>query len=99
MKTIVTREIFIREFLDIRPNNFSYEGLQAFFDYIEEYEESTDTEVIFDVIAICCEFTEYKNFEEYQSEYQNENIKNLDELEEYTQVIRVNKDKFIINNY
>lgn len=99
MKTIVTKEMFVRDFLDIRPHNFSYEALEAFFDYIEEYEESTDTEVVFDVIGFCCEFTEYENFEEYKNEYQNENIKTLDDLEEYTQVIRVNKDKFIIANY
>lgn len=99
MKTIVTREMFIRDFLDIRPHNFSYEGLNAFFDYIEEYEETTDTEVVFDVIGLCCEFTEYENFEEYQNEYQNKDIKTLDDLEEYTQVIRVNKDKFIMANY
>tara|TARA_B100000424_G_C22487698_1_gene283845 strand:- start:98 stop:397 length:300 start_codon:yes stop_codon:yes gene_type:complete len=99
MKTIVTKEMFIRDFLDIRPNNFSYEALEVFFDYIEEYEQTTDTEVVFDVIGFCCEFTEYENFEEYKNEYQNEDIKTLDDLEEYTQVIRVNKDKFIIANY
>lgn len=37
-----------------RPDNFSYEGLGALFDYLE----SMDEEVEFDPIAICCYFSE-----------------------------------------
>ena len=36
-------------------NNFSYEGLSALFDYLEEMEESTDAELEFDPVALCCE--------------------------------------------
>jgi hypothetical protein len=37
-----------------RPDNFSYEGLGALFDYLE----SMGDDVEFDPIAICCEFSE-----------------------------------------
>jgi hypothetical protein len=37
-----------------RPDNFSYEGLRALFEYLE----CMDEEVEFDPIAICCEFSE-----------------------------------------
>ncbi len=41
-----------------RKENFSYEALNLLYDWFEEYEESCDTEVELDVIAICCEYTE-----------------------------------------
>jgi hypothetical protein len=34
-------------------NQFSYKGLNALFEYLEEYEESTGEEIDFDVIALC----------------------------------------------
>ena len=43
-----------------RQDQFSYEGKKALFDYLEEMEESCGTEIELDVIALCCEFTEYE---------------------------------------
>ena len=36
-------------------------------------------EIEFDPIAICCEYTEYDNFEDLQNDY---NVETLEELEE-----------------
>ena len=41
-----------------RSDNFSYEGLELIFDYIEDYERDTGEQVEFDVIGICCEWSE-----------------------------------------
>ena len=41
-----------------RGEQFSYEGLELIFDYIEEYEESTGEQVELDVVALCCEWCE-----------------------------------------
>ena len=41
-----------------RGDQFSYEGLELIFDYIEEYEDSTGEQVELDPIAICCEWCE-----------------------------------------
>lgn len=41
-----------------RTENFSHEGLEILFDYLEQYEEDTGTEIELDVIALCCEFAE-----------------------------------------
>ena len=43
-----------RDGFKYRPDNFSYEGLGALFDYLE----TMDEEVEFDPIAICCYFSE-----------------------------------------
>ncbi len=41
-----------------RGDQFSYEGLELIFDYIEEYEASTGEQVELDVVALCCEWCE-----------------------------------------
>jgi hypothetical protein len=80
-----------------RDNNFSYEGKQALFDYLEEYEESTGEKIELDIIALCCEYTEYKNLEELQQNY--DKIRTMRELEDNTQVIPFGEESFIIQNY
>ena len=58
MKTSVNRYDFEQAFKQADRDNFSYEGLGLLFDYLEEYEESTGTEIELDVIAICCDYLE-----------------------------------------
>lgn len=51
-------------------NNFSYDGAQAVFDYMEEYSESTESEADnFDPIAWCVEFTEYDSVKDAYREH------------------------------
>jgi hypothetical protein len=95
----VNRFDFRRGFEECRPNNFSYDGLLALFEYFERYEDDCDTQIEFDVIGICCEYTEYKDFKEFQANYQDDDIKCIDDIEDYTQVIRINKESFIILDY
>ena len=58
MKTTVYLNEFRDYFNQIRPNNFSYEGLGILFEYLEQYEEDTGEELELDVIALCCDFSE-----------------------------------------
>ena len=58
MKTTVNLFDFQRAFEELRPDNFTNEALKVLFDYFEEIEESTGEELEFDVIGICCEFSE-----------------------------------------
>jgi len=41
-----------------RTENFSYEGLELIYNWIEEVEESTGEQIQLDVIAFCCDFVE-----------------------------------------
>jgi hypothetical protein len=68
MKTTVSVYDFRNAFQQVRPNNFSYEGLSWLFDYFEEYENSCDEEIELDVIAICCDFSE-STYEEIIESY------------------------------
>ena len=38
--------------------NFTYEGMEALFDHLEELEQDTGEEIELDVIALCCEYNE-----------------------------------------
>lgn len=58
MKTTVNFSEFRDLFQQIRPDNFSYEGLKHLFSWLEQYEEDTGEELELDVIAICCDFSE-----------------------------------------
>ena len=41
-----------------RMDQFSYEGLEVLFDYLEELSESTGESIELDVVALCCEYYE-----------------------------------------
>lgn len=41
-----------------RTDQFSYEGLELIFDYIESYEQDSGEQIELDVIALCCEWAE-----------------------------------------
>lgn len=98
MKTTVNFYSFRQAFEDLRPNNFSYEGLTALFEYLEEHEQETDTEIELDVIAICCDFTEYEDFKDLQSSYPD--INSMEELRDHTTVIEIDGGSgFIIQNF
>ena len=98
MKTYVTKSEFMDTFRQSseRKDTFSYAGLEALFEYLEQYEEDTGEEMKFDMIAICCEYSEYENLKEYQEDNQSD-IETLEELQDETTVIPIeNTDKFII---
>ena len=41
-----------------RANQFSYEALEAIYEYLEDYSRDTGENVELDVVAICCEWYE-----------------------------------------
>ena len=55
-----------------RRENFSYNGLKALYEYFEQYEEDTGAEIELDVIAICCDFSEYSDVKETYAIYQDD---------------------------
>ena len=56
--------VFFDDFVDAftrmgRGDQFSYAGLRALFDHIEEVEEERGEQYELDVIALCCDWEEY----------------------------------------
>ena len=93
----VTRHTFIDTFRKLRPENFSYEGLNALFDFYEELEDGTGEQIEFDPIAICCEWSEYENLQEIIDNY--DCIESLDDLYDHTQVIETDNGRLIIQDF
>jgi len=92
----ITEYQFTDWFMKHRPDNFSYEGTKALFDYLQDLEDSIGEKIKFDPIAFCCEYSEYNNIEECLKEYDNLEIKTIDDLRDHTQVIEVEDSKAII---
>lgn len=98
MKQSVNLYTFRRAFETLRPDNFSYAGQEALFDYLEEYEESTGEELELDVIALCCDFSEYENLEAFQKAY-SKDYETIEDIEQATTVIRIDDYSFIIQDF
>ena len=99
MKNTINLYDFTNAFRSLRPDNFSSDGLQALFNYIGDYETDTGEEVELDVIALCCEFTEYADLEDFQRCYSDEYL-TIENIEENTIVIRLNNGEgFIVQDF
>lgn len=93
---------FVREFSEYgREDNFSYYGLKALYEYLSDISEEVPYEL--DVIAICCEYSEY-SLEDAVSTYsyliEEKDIDNMDEmvdiLSDHTTVLRTDRQDTIV---
>ena len=103
MKDTINKNQFINWFRSNEQykNNFSYEGLSALFDYLEEMEESTGEELEFDPVALCCEYSEYDSLEDLIADYIDSGISwgddvGIEYFENRTTVIKIEETNGII---
>jgi len=78
-----------------RGDYFSYQGKRALFNHIEETEEDIGMPIELDVIALCCDFTEYENLDAFRKDYGKKYANIDDVINDYT-VIPVDNEGFII---
>ena len=93
---------FVEEFRNCgREDQFSYEGKKALFDYLEELSEDIGEAIELDVIAICCDFTEYDSLEKFLDDYSVAigDINDINDIQNHTTVIQINNQSFIIQNF
>ena len=98
MKIVINEQAFIDTFQKFRPNQFTYEGLTALFEYLEEFEDATGEEIELDVIGLCCDYCEYDNLKEFQDEYGKE-YETMEDIENQTMVIPIDEESFIIQQF
>ena len=94
MKQNVSEYDFIDGFMKIRPDNFSRNGLQCLYNYLIELEDDIGEELEFDVIALCCDFSEYKDLKEISEAY-GRDFMETDDIRDFTQVIECNNSIII----
>ena len=74
-----------------RRDNFSDSGLDALFDHFEQMEEDTGEQIELDVIAICCEFSEYNSAIDEDDA--------LEWLNDHTFVLECDNGHIVIQNF
>jgi|TARA_B100001094_G_C18011199_1_gene710193 hypothetical protein len=92
---------------DTYKNNFSYEGLHALFEYFEQLEDDIGEEIELDVVAICCEYTEYDSLEDFNADYSSDdkvytmdNIREEIVVENFQCLIEIpDTERFIIGEF
>jgi hypothetical protein len=107
MKQTIGLSQFTDAFMSIRPNNFTYEGLQVLFDWIEQQETETGIEQELDVIALCCDFTEssieqiIRDYSIDCDEIEDDEIEKhvLDYLNDETVVLGITDDSIVYLNF
>ena len=87
-----------------RGNNFTYEGLKALYNYLEDLGDDIGEPIELDVVALCCEYIEYENLKEFENDYGKE-FSNIDKrfkysIEDNTTLIPIQgTDSFIIQQF
>jgi len=96
MYQVITKSEFVKSFKNCgRDDNFSYDGLSALYDYLCSYENETGERVELDPIGLCCEFAEYENLAAFQEDYGTE-YQSLEDIQEWTTVIPIDDEAFIV---
>jgi len=96
MKKTINEHEFIQSFRewDTYKNHFSINGLKALYTHLTDLEiDGVVTELELDVVAFCCEFTEYNSLKEFQNDYGDE-YKTFDDIEYETTLIPVDVEYF-----
>jgi hypothetical protein len=66
--------------------NWSYAGSRALAEYLEALEEDTGEEIEFDRVAIRCDFSEYRRFQDWADDYGHEYDKEANEDEQAEEI-------------
>ena len=83
MKQTLNAYDFERAFVTAgRKDQFSYDGKKALFEYLEAFEEDTGEEIELDVIALCCDYSEYESAIECARDHPFDIDEDLDEDEQ-----------------
>jgi len=77
-----------------RRENFSHAGLRALFNYYEDLEEELNTPIMFDPIAICCEWAEYDSVDALLEDYST--YVGLEDIQDMTTVVKLENGHVLI---
>ena len=85
MYTELSKSEFIDTFRNSNTykNNFSYDGLNALFNYLEQWEQEMGEDVEFDMVGICCDYSEFEDQKELEKNYNM----TLQEIGDHTYII------------
>ncbi|MBL1419761.1 MAG: hypothetical protein COC24_004550 [Alphaproteobacteria bacterium] len=81
----ITQDHFVDAFRssETYKNNFTIPALHALFEYLNDLEDESVVPLEFDMIATCCEYSEFESIADYNSQYSQE-FTNRNEVDELT---------------
>ena len=82
-----------------RKDQFSYDGLLALFEYLEEMEDGMGEDMELDVIALCCDFSEFSSAKEAAEEHGWEADPDADEEENRDAALEWLQDRTSVISY
>ena len=100
---MLVKKVYFNDFLEEfekygRGDQFSYEGKKAVFNYLNELSDDIGEPIELDIIAISCDFIEYESLKEF-NDYYNLDLDDIDDINDYTIVIPINEESFIIQDF
>lgn len=98
MKKTIDFIQFRRAFNKMSLNCFSYEGLEALFNYLTNLENELGNEFELDPVLFSCTYTEYEDLEEFQENY-SDKYTTIEQIMDEITFIKVNGKGFIIQNF
>jgi len=93
----VTETAFIDAFRmsETRRNQFSYDALVELYHYYDGL-GTDEPDINFDIVGICCDWTEYDTLKEALESY---DLEDLEELESMTTTFVLENGKVLVCNY
>ena len=87
---------FHNAFNAMRPDDFSYDALEALYTYLDDLSDDIGEPLELDVIAICCDFAEYTTVAEALAAY---SLESLDDLYDNTLVLELANGGLVIQQF
>ena len=87
---------FHNAFNAMRPDDFSYDALEALYTYLDDLSDDIGEPIELDVIAICCDFAEYTTVAEALAAY---SLESLEELQDNTMVLELATGGLVIQQF
>ncbi len=81
-----------------RGDQFSRFGFDALFKFLDDLSEDTGEDIQLDVIALCCEWSEYDSIKDACAQY-GEDIQTLDDLTDHTHVLLLDSGGVVIQDF
>ena len=70
----------------------------ALFKYFDEFSEDVGRDIQLDVIALCCEWSEYGSIQEACDQY-SDDIQTLDDLNDHTVLLFLDNGGFMVRDF
>ena len=92
----VSTNDFHAAFNTMRPDQFSYDALEAMFTFLDDLSDDLGEPMELDVISLCCDWMEFSTVTEAIKAY---NMESLEELQDNTMVLELDNGGIVLQQF